>query len=400
MPVVAPSKPFPGYKWRWASVAPSEGLNDQPVYLGVLRVLAKHEGKSFGDAGVLAGLAEVMAATGTRLNLVRTGDRNLIRNSGQYWSAFGLLAAVHSGVIELTDLGRRVAGGDVTPSEFAAATVRSHRLPNSTIEPTAPWGTLRIRPLALILQVMAGLAGTGTGEAYLTKSELVKIVIPLAGASRPVADHVEAIRSHRAGIQSLVGWPDCAPRANDPRFAAEFLRFLAEYGYLVKDEGHPEPRYVLRLTPDEVGDLLAGTSSPDLSTALTAVRAVGVADLVERAKRLVEVTARPGQRSFRKKVMAAYGSTCFLTGTSFVEVLQAAHIRPVKSRGSDQANNGVCLRTDIHDLFDAGHIRIDPDGNVHLSEALAASGAYALPARVTWPAVVHPDNLDFRWKYL
>ena len=121
---------------------------------------------------------------------------------------------------------------------------------------------------------------------------------------------------------------------------------------------------------------------------------------VERVKRLAEVTARPGQAAFRRRVLSAYGSRCFITGTAFPEVLQAAHIRPVSSQGSDHEQNGVCLRTDIHDLFDARHIRIDAAGNLVLSEALAASGAYALPTTVTWPTFVHPDNIEFRWKFL
>lgn len=400
MPVVAPLKPFATYKWRWASYLPTEGLDEPPVFLGVLRVFAANEGKAPGDPSVDAGLTAVAAATGTRVKLVwAEPDRNLIRRNGQYWSAFGLLAAHHSGTIELTDLGRRVAAGAVTPPEFAAATIRSHTLPNPAIDNPVPWGALKVRPLALLLEVMAGLSGTGTAEGYLTKTELVKIVIPLAGASRPVADHVEAVASYRKGTQSLAGWPNCIPGANDRRFAAEFLRFLAEYGYAVKDEGNPEPRYVLRLTPTEVTGLLAGTAL-NLTTSVAEIQASGVADLVERVKRLLEVTARPGQAGFRKNVLAAYGSKCFLTGTSFPQVLQAAHIRPVSSQGSDLEQNGVCLRTDIHDLFDAGHIRIDAAGNVVLSEALASSGAYTLPTAVTWPAFVHADNVDFRWKYL
>lgn len=399
MPVVAPVKPFAAYKWRWASLLPSEGLNEQAVFLGVLRVFAANEGKSPNDPVVDVGLTQVETATGTSVRLVWSEPgRNLIRKAGQYWNAFGLLVP-QSRTIELTDLGRRVATGAVTPSEFAAATIRSHALPNPAFGNVALWGALRIRPLALILDVMAGLAGTGTAEGYLTRSELTQIVIPLAGASRPVADHVEAVTSHRRGMQSLVGWPDCAPGANDHRFAAEYLRFLAEYGYLLRDEGYSEPRYVLRLAPSEVAALLAGTA-PNLTTALTQVQVTGVAGLAERHRRLVEVTARPAQAAFRRKVLAAYGSRCFLTGTSFPHVLQAAHIRPVNSQGSDLEQNGVCLRSDIHELFDAGHIRIDTVGNVRMSEALAANGAYTLPATVTWPKFVHPDNIRFRWEYL
>lgn len=401
MPVTAPRLPFPGYKWHWASVQPSEGLNNPDVFLGVLRTLADYEGSSPGDPAVLARLATVKTMTGTRIDLVRTSKRNLIRNSGQYWAAFGLLATT-PGIITLTDLGRRVASGAVTQSEFASATVRSHVLPNPVVEDTAPWlaAGLEIRPLMLIIQVMAALAARGAGFDYLTRPELVKIVIPLAGEKRPIPDYVAALLSHRAGTLSVMGWPDCAPAANDTRIAGEFLRFLEEYGFCVKEDvGGADARYHLLLKPDEVVDFMTGPAG-SLAVALATVRTAGAAALVERSRRTVEVIARPGQTAFRRRVLAAYGRTCFLTGTAFEDVLEAAHIRPVKARGSDLAANGICLRSDMHGLFDAGHIRIDPAGAVMQSEALVASAAYALPRRVAWPAFLDPANIGYRWDYL
>ena len=45
MPIPAPIKPFPNYKWRWATFAPSEGRRILPYIVGVLRVLRRHEGE-------------------------------------------------------------------------------------------------------------------------------------------------------------------------------------------------------------------------------------------------------------------------------------------------------------------------------------------------------------------
>jgi hypothetical protein len=62
----------------------------------------------------------------------RTGNRNLIRNSGQYWRAVGLIPpADHSGQIKLTEFGRKVADHDISQTEFAAITVQTFKLPNS-----------------------------------------------------------------------------------------------------------------------------------------------------------------------------------------------------------------------------------------------------------------------------
>ena len=400
--VSTPGLPFPGYKWRWASLTPSEGLNESDVYLGVLRVLGAHEGDSPGDASVLKDLQAVKAATGTRIDLARGSERNLIRNSGQYWISLGLLEPGH-GTIELTDMGRRLASGGITPTEFAPAVVRQLRLPNNLVETNiGPWtkAGLQIRPLRLILEVMGGLRASGVGEHYLTREELTSIVIPLAGQSRPVGEHVTAVSLRRQGTLSLAGWPDCVPSANDARMAGEFLKFLSEYGFCVEEgTGRETKRYFTMLSDADLSVLLAGLD-PTLSIAVTSVQKAGLADLIDRKRVSVEVLARPGQTAFRRDVLAAYGERCLLTGASFPNVLEAAHIRPVKDRGSDKISNGLCLRKDVHYLYDAGHIRIRPSGDIEVSEALAKNGSYSLPATVSWPPFVSKDNVDFRWGHV
>ena len=182
---MSPTKPFPNYKWRWASFQPSEGLNVPSVYLGVLRVYADHEGEAPSAPSVIADLTRVKNETATTINLARTGDRNLKRNSGQYWTALGLLEPEH-GSLHITTFGQAVASGRITPSAFAAGVVNSLTLPNKRIESnTDEWDRagLTIKPLQLILAIMEDLALVhGSKSARLTPFELVKIVIPLAGA--------------------------------------------------------------------------------------------------------------------------------------------------------------------------------------------------------------------------
>lgn len=88
----------------------------------------------------------------------RTGARNLIRNSGQYWRALNLIVpGGRSGKIELTDFGRRVANRDISQTEFAAITVQTFRLPNPQVQSSEEcelWlkHGLIIYPLKLILE--------------------------------------------------------------------------------------------------------------------------------------------------------------------------------------------------------------------------------------------------------
>jgi putative restriction endonuclease len=79
------------------------------------------------------------------------------------------------------------------------------------------------------------------------------------------------------------------------------------------------------------------------------------------------VRNRTGQAAFRQRVLAAYGYKCCVTGESSLEVLDAAHIQPYVNRNSDHVQNGLCLRTDFHKLFDAGLITLDDEGRIVVS---------------------------------
>ena len=84
-----------------------------------------------------------------------------------------------------------------------------------------------------------------------------------------------------------------------------------------------------------------------------------------------------------------------------LEVLEAAHIKPVQYKGSDHASNGICLRADIHQLFDMGHLRIKSDGEIQMSGAMMKSVNYkVLPSKVELPMQTDRKSLAWRWDYL
>jgi hypothetical protein len=70
---------------------------------------------------------------------------------------------------------------------------------------------------------------------------------------------------------------------------------------------------------------------------------------------------RKGQHKLRKNLLATYEGRCAITGHGPEAVLQAAHIEPHAQRGLNSLDNGLLLRSDIHDLFDDGLIRIHPE---------------------------------------
>lgn len=75
--------------------------------------------------------------------------------------------------------------------------------------------------------------------------------------------------------------------------------------------------------------------------------------------RMAEVEQRVGQPEFRAELLSAYRGQCAVSGCAITEVLQAAHIQPVKASGSHSIKNGLLLRADLHNLFDRGLLTIN-----------------------------------------
>jgi hypothetical protein len=410
-----PTLPFPGYKWRWASFQPTEGLNDPSVFLGVLRTLYQFQGCPPSDPRLIRALSVVKQQTNTRVDLARTPERNLIRNSGQYWKGPGLIEERH-GRIELTDFGKKVADGKITRAEYAITVIKTTTLPNPRIFSStemASWTSvgLNIRPLELILRIASGLLSAfGAENGYLSLKELVGIVIPLAGNNSGIDEHIRSIKAYREGRLNLGSWPNCAPAANDIRMANEYLLFLYHYGFLEKVDGRSreETKYYLTETARQEIGLISRipTTGDDLVQAAQIVRGSELPDavelaLVERERKFMLRLSRSGQAKFRRDVLRAHRRTCVLTGETLEAVLEAPHIIPASKKGPDNVRNGLCMRADIHILFDNGHIRISPGGTVSYSDAVTSSVTYrALPDRITLPRFVDRGAIEWRLHYL
>lgn len=85
------------------------------------------------------------------------------------------------------------------------------------------------------------------------------------------------------------------------------------------------------------------------------------------------VAMRRGQSLFRARLLDAYGSRCAITGSSAVEVLEAAHVLPFRGEHTDRVDNGLLLRADLHTLFDCQLLWITPEHTVALAPSLMAT---------------------------
>ncbi len=82
---------------------------------------------------------------------------------------------------------------------------------------------------------------------------------------------------------------------------------------------------------------------------------------------------RKGQAAFRRDILKIYNNSCAITEIKQKEVLEAAHIQGYVNEESNNVQNGICLRVDIHKLFDNGLISINNDYRVVVSSMLKST---------------------------
>jgi len=100
------------------------------------------------------------------------------------------------------------------------------------------------------------------------------------------------------------------------------------------------------------------TIKDDRRSANEAFDPAKVSDARERV--MAAVVRRLGQPAFRNMLIRLYRGRCALTSCDVPQVLEAAHITPYRGVETNDATNGILLRSDIHTLFDLGLIAIDP----------------------------------------
>lgn len=119
----------------------------------------------------------------------------------------------------------------------------------------------------------------------------------------------------------------------------------------------------------------------------------------EREKKKALVELRYGQPEFRKKLLKAYSGRCAVTGCRVERALVAAHVKPYALDGASSVANGMLLRADVHALFDAYLLGIDPDDGfaVKVSPSLLGS-EYEKLRRFALPAAKadFPDAVELR----
>ena len=73
-----------------------------------------------------------------------------------------------------------------------------------------------------------------------------------------------------------------------------------------------------------------------------------------------QLRIRRGQNKLRENLFLLYQGRCCITRFNIKEILHACHILPHSETGDNSSLNAILLRSDIHDLFDANLIGVNP----------------------------------------
>ncbi|WP_300058481.1 HNH endonuclease signature motif containing protein [uncultured Roseobacter sp.] len=95
----------------------------------------------------------------------------------------------------------------------------------------------------------------------------------------------------------------------------------------------------------------------------------------EQERNTATIKARPEQQKFREAAMLHHDGRCVMTGFTLPTVLEAAHVIPHTGNPAFEVpENSLILRRDVHSLFDAGMISINPkSGLIVVSSELKAT---------------------------
>jgi putative restriction endonuclease len=185
----------------------------------------------------------------------------------------------------------------------------------------------------------------------LNKAMLTDLLGPPAGFDAGYSESVKAIKAELgAGV-------------NTPRNGYSFID-AEDWNGLSYKFVNLMGRAVAKHAGDKGSALAIGQAADDTS------------DLYGRSKQ------RRNQAKFKLNLIAQYGCKCAVTGETIAEIIEAAHIISHAKVGVNHTDNGLLLRSDIHKLFDANLLAVDPDSlKVVIAPALKGTWYAGLAGR-------------------
>ncbi len=178
--------------------------------------------------------------------------------------------------------------------------------------------------------------------------------------------------------------------AFDKRFTTAFDAFINSFAdHFIADYRQNEPPLPLIVNPPS-SSVSATYRLPSTENGVerqppsSSVSDFDLSTLLDERKRaFASKVLRPGQSIFRQRIIQAYEGRCVITGCNILTALEAAHIAPYCGPDSDHVSNGLLLRLDLHSLFDAFQLSIEPtEHRVKLGSALVGGFYEIINGRV------------------
>ena len=122
---------------------------------------------------------------------------------------------------------------------------------------------------------------------------------------------------------------------------------------------------------------------------------------IKKPPKTATVKIREGQATFREQVLQIYDSKCCISDCAITEVLEAAHIYEWSISKDNKPTNGICLRVDLHKLFDKGLVSISDSFVVSVDQSLEGSEYWPFNGcKISLPLqeIDWPKKSNLRWR--
>jgi len=101
---------------------------------------------------------------------------------------------------------------------------------------------------------------------------------------------------------------------------------------------------------------------PNLASYPSVAEPAAPMSLEDARKRIdAQIVARQGGAAFRAEALKRFNNRCAISDWGVTLVLEAAHIVPYLGAETNQPDNALLLRSDLHTLFDRNELTINPD---------------------------------------
>ncbi|WP_280540609.1 HNH endonuclease [Chromohalobacter sp. 11-W] len=164
----------------------------------------------------------------------------------------------------------------------------------------------------------------------LNKAMLTDLLGPSAGFYSAYSESVKAVKA------------DLGAGVNTPRNG---------YSFIEAEEWNSLSEQFVKL----MGRAVAKHAGDDGSTPTIVQASDDTSDIFVRRKQ------RRNQAKFKLNLINQYGCKCAVTGETIAEIIEAAHIVAHAKAGVNHPDNGLLLRSDVHKLFDANLLAVNPD---------------------------------------